>query len=208
MCSTYLHFVELLFFPFKVTYMILNLPIIAVRLIWCTLRSFWLVASYFCRCWERTDTGSICGTRPATLLQKLGIKLAHAILKQTRIRISWTCCKHLLLLKPVQENAGGLMPLLDHPDGFMVASCHWKGVGNALFGFRNQVSAVCAPELRFPNLSGVLLDHVCPQNMFCQLSSSRAGGQSGKHFKGFATFLLINFTIMRRNMCNKLFPSS
>jgi len=29
-------------------------------------------------------------------------------------------------LKPIPENAGGVtvMPLLDHPDGFMVASCH------------------------------------------------------------------------------------
>jgi hypothetical protein len=59
-------------------------------------------------------------------LQKLGIKLAHAILKQAPDENLLNLLQAFAPLKPIPENAGGVtvMPLLDHPDGFMVASCH------------------------------------------------------------------------------------
>lgn len=85
-------------------------------------------------------------------------------------------------LKPVEENAGGVRPLMDHPDGFMVASCHWKDVGNALSNCANQVSS--APRAKIPKsiccTSRSWPDRVlCLQNMFAGFGLLKAGTGSG-----------------------------
>jgi len=68
-----------------------------------------------------------CGTCPATLFQKPGIKLAEASTCQLEADQAENLLNLLQIfapLKPVEENAGGVRPFVDHPDGFMVATCH------------------------------------------------------------------------------------
>jgi len=68
-----------------------------------------------------------CGTCPATLFQKPGIKLADASTCHLEADQSENLLNLLQIfapLKPVEENAGGVRPFVDHPDGFMVATCH------------------------------------------------------------------------------------
>ena len=153
---------------------------------------------------------TICRARPATLLQKLGIKLAHAILKQARMRISWTCCKHSLLSSLFRK-----MPEVWLWCGSWTIQTvsWWLVVTEKMSETRYLVSGIrslCGlrPWAKIPkSIWRTARSRLCLQNMFCQLSSSQAGRQSGKYFKIFATCLLINFTIMRRNMCSKLSPS-
>ncbi|PAN35410.1 hypothetical protein PAHAL_6G206700 [Panicum hallii] len=116
------------------------------------------------RCWEQADTGAV---RALWDVSRSSVPEAwnKACAEASTCHLEADQAENLLNLlqifaplKPVQGNAGGVRPFVDHPDGFMVASCHRKDVGNAIWNCANQVSL--SPVQRFPNPFGVLSDHV------------------------------------------------
>ena len=89
----------------------------------------------------------------------------HANLKQTRLRISWTCCKYLPLSSLLRKMLG-----VWGRSWTIQTVSWWLLVTEKMLETRcaNQVSL--SPVQRFPNPFGVLLDHVwlrpCLQNIF------------------------------------------
>lgn len=118
-----------------------------------TLWSFWFVAGYFCRCWGQEDTWltvpwDMSRNSVPEAWNKACAEASTCHLEADQAENLLNLLQIFAPLKPVEENAGGVRPLVDHPDGFMVASCHWKDVGNALSNCANQVSS--APRAKIP----------------------------------------------------------